>query len=55
MEYKSAIVDECGTFVAWCCELTNDERELILSNHPEYTIRCLECEYDGYPVSMWDL
>ena len=55
MEYRSAIVDECGVFVAWCCELSEDERELILSEHPEYSIRCLECEPDGYCVSMWDL
>lgn len=55
MEYRSAIVDECGTFVAWCCELSDDERKYILDGHPEYSIRCLECETDGYCVSMWDL
>ena len=55
MEYRSAIVDECGTFVAWCRELTEDEQNRILDSHPEYSIRCLECEFDGYTVSMWDL
>ena len=55
MEYRSDIVDECGVFVAWCYELSEDERDLILNNHPEYSIRCLECEPDGYCVSMWDL
>lgn len=52
MEYRSAIVDECGTFVAWCCELSEDEQKQILDNHPEYFIRCLECESDGYCISM---
>lgn len=43
MEYRSAIVDELGYLVAYCSEIDEDE-------HPEYTIRCIECECDGYPI-----
>lgn len=48
MEYKSAIVDELGYLVAWCCEITYEEKHRILNEHPEYETRCIECECDGY-------
>lgn len=53
MEYRSAIVDELGYLVAYCSELDADEQERILEEHPEYEIRCIECECDGYPVYDW--
>ena len=49
MEYRSAIVDELGYLVGYCSELTEDEQNHILDEHPEYSIRCIECERDGYP------
>ena len=54
MEYRSAIVDELGCLVAWCSELSNEETERILDEHPEYSISCLECEPDGYPHYGFD-
>lgn len=53
MEYRSAIVDELGNLVAWCCELSESEKERILDDHPEYTISCIPCEGDGYPAYNW--
>lgn len=50
MEYRSAIVDELGYLVAYCSEIDEDEQNRILEEHPEYTIRCIECECDGYPI-----
>lgn len=54
MEYRSAIVDELGNLVAWCCELSESEKESILDKHPEYTFSCIPCECDGYPVYDWE-
>jgi len=42
MEFKSAIVDECGDVVYWCEELSSDEIETILANHPEWRTRCVQ-------------
>lgn len=42
MEFKSAIVDECGDVVYWCEELSEDEIEIILTDYPEFRIRCVE-------------
>lgn len=53
-EYRSAIVDELGNLVAWCCELSERDKNRILDDHPEYAISCLSCESDGYPVYDWD-
>lgn len=50
MEYRSAVVDELGYLVAYCSEIDEDEQNRILDEHPEYTIRCIECECDGYPI-----
>lgn len=54
MENRSAIVDELGCLVAWCCELDWDKQNKILDEHPEYSITCLECECDGYVYDMED-
>lgn len=54
MEYRSAIVDELGNFVGWCCEMSKEEIDRILDDHPEYTISCIPCECDGYPVYEWE-
>lgn len=53
MEYRSAIVDECGYLVAWCSELSRERVSTILEEHPEYTISCIECECDGYTSERW--
>lgn len=41
--YRRAVVDELGQIVKWCNEF-KDEREIekLLSEHIEYTIRCVE-------------
>lgn len=33
--YESAIVDECGGFIAWCGDLSEKEIEEILDKYPE--------------------
>lgn len=43
LEFKSAIVDECGDVVYWCENLTDNEIDEILVNHPEWCIACIEC------------
>lgn len=53
MEYRSAIVDELGALVAYCSELTEDEKTRIMDEHPEYNFECVACERDGYPVYDW--
>lgn len=40
LEYRSAIVDECGSVVYWCDELIKNEVNKILVNHPEWYISC---------------
>ena len=42
LEYRSAIVDECGYVMYWCSELSKEEIVRILDNHPEWTIRGIE-------------
>lgn len=41
MEYRSAIVDECGDVVMWCDEMSQDEIQEILDQHPEWRERCI--------------
>jgi hypothetical protein len=43
LEFKSAIVDECGCVVYWCENLTDNEIDEILTKYPEYRIACIEC------------
>jgi hypothetical protein len=42
LEYKSAIVDECGDIVYWCENLTENEIREILANHIEWRRTCIE-------------
>lgn len=43
MEYRTAIVDECGCVMWWCDELQGNEQiECILVSHPEWTMRAIE-------------
>lgn len=43
MEYRSAIVDECGRVMYWCDELQGEEQiECILDCHPEWQRECIE-------------
>ena len=43
LEFRSAIVDECGEIVCWCSELTDDEVSTILVEHPEWKKKCEVC------------
>ena len=42
MEFKTAIVDELGYIVYWCCDITNEKKERILSEHPEWAVKCIQ-------------
>lgn len=44
IEFRSAIVDECGTIVYWCDEVINGNEAIqeILAEHPEWSIRSIE-------------
>ena len=37
--YRSAILDECGTFMAWCDDV---DVESVLAEHPEWYVSCIE-------------
>lgn len=41
VEYRIAIVDECGDIVRWCSNLSVAEIDDILSNHPEWHKECV--------------
>ena len=41
-QYRTAIVDECGTVRAWCDDLTDEEQEEILASHEEWYIETVE-------------
>lgn len=42
MEYRSAIIDECGYVMFWCDELQDEEQiECILESHPEWNRVCI--------------
>lgn len=49
LEFKTAICNELGEFVCWCSDISIEERERILDEHPEYTMRGLQCTNDGLP------
>lgn len=42
MEYRTAIVDECDCVMYWCSDLSGEEINEILDNHPEWRIREIE-------------
>lgn len=39
--FETWVVDECGDAVVKCSNLTDDELDDILEEHPEYSIRTL--------------
>ena len=41
MEYRTAIVDECGSIVYWCDNCTEREIEEYLENHEEHRCICV--------------
>lgn len=43
LKFKSAIVNELSAIVYWCENLTDNEIDEILVNHPEWRIACIEC------------
>ena len=46
--YESAIVDECGSVMAWCKDLTEKEIEQILDRYPEASIKSIDVSAYGY-------
>lgn len=42
MEYRTAIVDECDCVMYWCSDLSGEEINEIIDNHPEWWIRTIE-------------
>lgn len=42
IEFRSAIVDECGCVMYWCDELSESEVDKILEQHQEWKVRCIE-------------
>lgn len=36
LEFKNVIFDECGCIRYWCSEMTEEEIEEVLENHPEW-------------------
>jgi hypothetical protein len=41
-EYRSAILDEVLCVRYWCDQLTDEQVDEILENHPEWRIMCVE-------------
>lgn len=39
---ESAICNENGAVVAWCCDLTDDETQAMLDSNENYYLNCLE-------------
>ena len=42
MEFKSAIVDELGFVVEWCDRLSEKEIQDVLTDHPEWSRKCIQ-------------
>lgn len=42
LEYRTAIVDECGDIIAWCDNLSHEERNQILEENPEWSVQCVQ-------------
>lgn len=42
MEYRTAIVDECGDIIAWCSDLSEYKIMDMLDEHPEWRRVCIE-------------
>lgn len=41
MEFTSYVVDECGTPITALSNLSDKDLEIILDEHPEYSVKCL--------------
>lgn len=46
--YESAIVDECGSVMAWCKDLSEKEIEEMLGRYPEASIKSIDVSAYGY-------
>lgn len=44
MEYKTAVVDECGTVLYWVEEIGRYEAEQLVKDHPEWSIKAILIE-----------
>lgn len=42
MEFRRALVDELGCITFWCSDLTNEEIDQFLDDHPEWSIECIQ-------------
>ena len=42
LEFKSAIVDELGTIIVWCSDVSENKIKEILNTHPEWTLKCIQ-------------
>lgn len=42
MEYRTAIVDECGDIIAWVSDIGHMRAMELLDEHPEWHIKCIE-------------
>lgn len=40
--YENAIVDECGSVIAWCRDLSEKEIEEMLDEYSEASIKSIE-------------
>jgi len=40
MEYRCCIVNELDEVIEWCANLSEDEVETLLDEHPEYHETC---------------
>lgn len=47
MSYVTAILDECGYVIEYCCNMTDDEVMDALINHPEWRRACIP-QYGAY-------
>lgn len=46
--YENAIVDECGSVMAWCKDLTEKEIKGLLDRYPEASIKSVDVSAYGY-------
>ena len=45
MEYKTAIIDECGKVMFWCIDMSDEEVDEVLDIHPEWRVQCITIDY----------
>ena len=46
--YENAIVDECGSVIAWCKDLSEEEIEEMLDEYSEASIKSIDVSAYGY-------